>query len=141
MASDESERPSGNAKQPPHWCSVALGICGVIGVAIGPALSAENSFDGAYIGKRVLTKGSTPPCTTEDEATVNVRGAALLFTDNRLHDYPMGFYPQPDGSFSQISEGIENSYFSIQGHIGGGVLDADVAVGACEYHWHLKRGP
>jgi hypothetical protein len=121
-----------------HWRGIALGICGVIGIAGPPALGAGNDFDGVYTGNRVLTKGS-PSCPNEDEATVNIHGAALTFTDSRLHDCPLGFYPHPDGSFSQISAGIESSFVLIQGRIAGDTIDADVADGACEYHWHLKR--
>ena len=121
--------------------------CWVIGLAIAsPALGAE-SYDGTYTGKRVLTKGSDPTCPKEDPVSVTIRGESLTFSgesltfsDSTLHDFTTGFDPGQDGAFGQIDTGIGGSTVSIQGRIVGGVIDADVSNGACEYHWHLKRG-
>ena len=77
-------------------------------------LQLGTTFDGVYTGKRALTKGPTPPCPTEDEATVHIQGDALTFTDSRLRDYPLGFYPHPDGSFSRISAGIGGGFVLIR---------------------------
>jgi hypothetical protein len=53
---------------------VVWGICALIGSAIAEsALSDENAFDGAYIGKRARTNGSGPACPAEDDVSVTIR--------------------------------------------------------------------
>jgi hypothetical protein len=79
----------------------------MIGLAvIGPALGAERTFDGVYIGKRVLTKGSGPQCPVEDNVSVTIHGETAAFTDSSFQKFLMGFNPHPDGSFNQIPVGV-----------------------------------
>ena len=118
--------------------STLLCMIGLAGV--GPALSAENAFDGVYTGKRVLTKGSGPTCPSEDDVSVTIHGGVLTFTNSALRDFSIGFDPHPDGSFGEIHTDIGGSFVLIRGRIVGDVLDADVTSSACEHHWHLKRG-
>jgi AraC-like DNA-binding protein len=119
-----------------------LPICMLIGLAVTePALSAENAFDGAYTGKRVLTKGPTPQCVSSEDVSGTIAGGALTFTDSALRNYSIGFDPHPDGSFGEISTGSGGTGVLIQGRIVGGVPDADVSNGPCEHHWHLTKKP
>jgi hypothetical protein len=133
-------------KRPPRKRSerriVLSALCGMIGLAaVEPALSAENTFDGAYTGKRVLTKGSGPTCPTEDDVSVTIHGAELTFTNSGFRNFALGFDPHQDGSFNQTYVDIGGSAVFVHGHIVGDVLDADVINGTCEHHWHLKRSP
>jgi hypothetical protein len=115
--------------------------CWVICLAVaGPALSAGNTFDGTYTGKRVLTKGIDRTCPTEDDVSVIIHGESLTFSNSKLRGFIIGFEPRPDGSFSEVSTGIEGTTVQIDGHIVGDVLDADVTTTACQHHWHLTRG-
>src|SRR5262249_37719471 len=60
---------------------VASAICGMIGVAVaGPALSAD-TYDGAYAGTRVLTKGPDQTCPAKEDVSVTVHGDTLTFTN------------------------------------------------------------
>ena len=88
-------------KRPPL---MALGLCAMI-VVTATALGADSTFDGVYIGKRVLTKGSDQTCPDAGTVSVTLRGEALTFTNSRLHSISISFKPQPNGSFSQISAG------------------------------------
>ena len=128
---------------PGCWHLMVLGLCVMISLAAtDPALGAENKFEGVYTGKRVLTKGSNQACLSEDDVSVTIHGEALTFSHGRLHNFTIGFEPHPDGSFSQISTGVEGSLLSIQGRIVGDAIEADTADSACEYHWHVQRtGP
>jgi hypothetical protein len=117
------------------------GICGMICLAVaGPALGAEDTFDGVYTGKRVLTKGQGARCPAEDDVSVTIHGEALTFTNSALKNFLISLNPHQDGSFSQISVDIDGDTVTIQGRVTGGVLDADVTNPPCEYHWHLKKG-
>ena len=116
------------------------GLCVMAGFAVvDPTWGAEDKFDGAYTGKRVLTKGSNQTCPAEDDVSVTIRSEALTFTNSRHHNYSMGFEPHPDGSFNEISAGVEGGVVSIQGRIVGDAIDADVDDGVCKHHWHLVR--
>jgi hypothetical protein len=105
-----------------------------------PALSAENTFDGTYTGKRVLTKGTDQTCPTEDDVSVTVHGETLTFTNSKVRGYIIGFEPHPDGSFREVSTDIGGATVSVEGRIVGDALDADVTTPTCQHHWHLKRG-
>jgi hypothetical protein len=109
-------------------------------VVAGPALGAENTFDGVYTGKRVLTKGSGPQCPAEDDVSVTIHGETLTFTNSALKNFLIAFNPNQDGSFSQIYVDAGGDAVTIQGRVTGGFLDADVTNPPCEYHWHLKKG-
>jgi hypothetical protein len=116
-----------------------LGVCGLLNLAIGgPSLGAD-TFDGVYTGSRVLTKGTDPACPTNEPVSVTIHGEALTFTNSVLRNFTMGFEPHPDGSFRDISAGMEGGSVIIEGRIVGDVLDADVVNGSCEHHWHLTR--
>jgi hypothetical protein len=106
----------------------------------GPALGAEDMFDGVYTGKRVLTKGSGPRCPAEDDVSVTIHGEILTFTNSALRNFLIEFAPHPDGSFRQIYVDAGGDTVTIQGRVTGGFLDADVTNAPCEYHWHLKKG-
>ena len=121
---------------------VVLGICGLIGPAVAePASSAENAFDGAYTGSRVLTKGSSQLCVRSEGVSVTIRGGALTFSDSVMRDFSIGFDPRRDGSFGLISTAIGGASVFIEGRLVGGVLEADVTDGPCEHHWHLTKNP
>jgi hypothetical protein len=116
-------------------------LLGMIGLAAGPALSAENNFDRVYTGKRVLTKGSAQTCPTEGtegDVSVTIQGDALMLTGSMRHNFLMGFDPHPDGSFSQIVSGGGGG-FMLDGRVVGDAIEADIADRDCTYHWHLKR--
>jgi hypothetical protein len=120
---------------------VLSALCGMVGLAtVEPALSAENTFDGAYTGKRV-TKGSGPTCPTDDDVSVTIHGAELTSTNSGFRNFALGFDPHQGGSFSQTYVDTGGSAVFVQGRIAGDVLDADVINGTCEHHWHLKRSP
>ena len=132
-------------KRPPRQCSkrrkVLSAIGGMICLAVSAsALGAEETFDGVYTGKRVLTKGSGSQCPGGDNVSVTIHGEALTFTNSVLKNFLISFNPHQDGSFSQISVDIDGETVTIQGRVTGGVLDADVTNAPCEYHWHLKKG-
>jgi hypothetical protein len=119
---------------------VVWGICALIGLAVAETtLSAENAFNGAYTGKRVLTKGSSPACPSEESVSATIHDGVLTFTNSALRNYSIGFDPHPDGSFNEISTAGASVF--IQGRIVGNVLDADVTNGPCEHHWHLTKAP
>jgi hypothetical protein len=121
---------------------VVWGICALIGLAVAePALSAENAFNGAYTGRRVLTKGETPQCVPSEDVSVTIEDNVLTFSDSALRNFSIGFDPHPDGAFGLISTAISGGAVLIQGHIVGNVLDADVTNGPCEHHWHLTKKP
>jgi hypothetical protein len=118
---------------------VIAGICGLIGLAVAhAALGAENKFDGVYTGKRLLTQGSEA-CPIEEDVSATIHGEVLTISTSRLRDVPMGFYPQPDGSFSETSTGIGGYVATIQGRIVGNILEADVADRDCDYYWRMTR--
>ena len=126
-------------KRPPRcWHLMALGLCAMI-VAAATASGTDGTFDGVYIGKRVLTKGSNQTCPDAGTVSVTLRGEALTFTNSRLHSISIGFKPQPNGSFSQISAGGGGAFVSIKGRIVGDAIEADVADSVCEHHWHVVR--
>jgi len=121
-----------------RWLASALGLC--VAVAGSPALSAEHTFDGDYVGKRVLTKGSAgSDCPAEEDVSVSIHGEMLTFTNGGLKHFPQPFYPGPDGSFGETYTGQEGVAVHYHGHIVGDVIDADAENPPCEYHWHLKK--
>ena len=142
-AADEEPAPSSVQTGMPiiRRCTRCLVIAGICSLAAAAPTMAADAFDGAYTGKRVLTKSSGPACPTDDDVSVTIHGGALTFTDSALHDYSIGFDPRPDGSFSLISTGLRGAGVLIQGRIVGDVLDADVTNGPCDYHWHLTKNP
>ena len=76
----------------PEGRLAVAGICGIICLAVaGPALGAEDTFDGVYTGKRVLTKGSGPQCPVEDDVSVAIHGETLTFTDSSFQKFVIGF--------------------------------------------------
>jgi hypothetical protein len=113
-------------------------IC--LAVVAGPVLSADDTFDGAYTGKRVLTKVLGPQCLAEGDVSVTIHGETLTFTNSALPNFLIAYNPDPDGSFSQVYVDIGGDTVTIQGRVTGGFLDADVTNAPCEYHWHLKKG-
>ena len=135
-------RTSYRYKRPSGWCwhLMVLALCVMTGLAnTEPALSADNSFDGLYMGKRVLTKGSDQACPAEEDVSVVIQGEMLRFTNSRLHSFSIGFEPLPNGSFDQISAGDQGAFVSIKGHIVGDAIEADVADSVCEHHWRVVR--
>ena len=116
-------------------------VCGLLVVAAAePALGAADTFDGVYIGKRVLTKSSGAACPTQDDVSVTIHGAELTFSNSQFRNFGIGFDPNPDGSFSQIYTDIGGASVLIQGRVVGDILEADVTNGPCEHHWHLTKG-
>ena len=118
--------------------AAAWGLC--LAVAGIPALGAEHTFDGAYSGKRVLTKGSaSPTCPAEDDVSVTIHGATLTFTNSALQKFIEPFYPGPDGLFGQTYTDEGGRAVHYHGRIIGDVIDADAQNPPCEYRWHLKK--
>ena len=118
-------------------------ICGMICLAVaGSALGAGTSFDGAYTGKRVLTKDTGGPgCPAADEVSVTVHGKMLTVTISEHQTFVISFNPHQDGSFLEIYvDPSDDDTVTVEGRIAGGSLDADVINPPCEHHWHLKKG-
>jgi hypothetical protein len=107
---------------------------------VAPTWGAVNKFDGAYTGKRVLTKGSKQTCPTEDNVSVTISGEALTFTNSRLHNFTIGFEPHPDGSFNQISAGDQGAFVSIRGRIVGDAIEADGGSSSLQQRSPLSWG-
>lgn len=118
-------------------CRRVLSLTACIALAVR-AFGAEN-YDGTYKGERVLTKGENGACVAKDPVTIVIHGDELTFTDSRVQDYTMSFTPEADGSFEQLSTTGSDAAVSIRGHIGGGVLDADVNRDQCAHHWHAEK--
>ena len=116
--------------------ALASGLC--LAVARISALGAEHTFDGIYVGKRVLTKG-VAGCPVEDDVSVTIKGETLRFTDSRLKEFIMPFYPDQDESFGQIHTGEGGTNVHYHGRVSEDVIEADVTSPSCEYHWHLKK--
>jgi hypothetical protein len=104
----------------------------------GAALGAMNRFDGVYTGKATLTKGPAPTCPDDDDVSVTIRGKTLKFTNSRLRNFVMAFYPRQDGSFRQSHVHAQGAFVNIEGHVIGDLFEADVTNPPCEHHWHLK---
>ncbi|HET8637694.1 MAG TPA: hypothetical protein VFL96_12675 [Acidobacteriaceae bacterium] len=100
---------------------------------------AGASFDGVYVGKRVLAKGPADSCPAEESVSVTIHGQVLTFTNSALKNYPMSFDPHPDGTFANTHVDIEGDIVDIRGRIEGGVLNADVINPPCEHHWRLEK--
>jgi hypothetical protein len=104
-----------------------------------PAFGAENAFDGTYTGERVLTVGDPAACVAKDAASATIQGDQLTFTHSAVKDYTISFSPRADGAFVQLSANMSGVVVDIRGHIGAGVLDADVTSASCAHHWHLEK--
>jgi hypothetical protein len=104
-----------------------------------PAFGAENLFDGTYTGERVLTVGDPDTCVAKDAASATIQGDQLTFTRSAIKDYTISFSPRADGAFVQLSANISGYVANIRGHIGAGVIDADVTSASCTHHWHLEK--
>jgi hypothetical protein len=114
--------------------ALALGA----GTIVAPAVAAEN-YDGTYTGKRALMKG-VAGCATEPDVSATIGGQTLEATSSGVRDLAIGFVPRPDGSFRMTATSVAGGKAFIKGRIAGGVIDADVTIGPCRYHWHLMRG-
>jgi hypothetical protein len=117
-------------------------IFAMICLLAGPILSAEpeHKYDGAYTGKRSLTKGTaSPECPAEDNVSVTITGETLTFTNSRLKQYTMPFDPSPDGSFGETHMDEGGAVVHYHGRIIGDVIEANAENPPCEYHWHLKK--
>ena len=118
--------------------AAALGLC--LAVAGTLALGAENTLDGVYSGKRVLTKGSAGPlCPAEEDVTAAIHGETLTFTHSALKEFTMPFYPSQDGSFGQTYTGEGGTAVHYRGRVIGDVIQVDVTNPPCEYHWTLNK--
>jgi hypothetical protein len=112
----------------------------IYGLALAMPLAAQPvSFDGTYIGKRILTNDDKTFCLIEENASVTIKGGDLTFTDSNARDYAIAFKPRADGSFSLLSANIGGAVVAIRGRISGNALDADVTSAYCEHHWHLEK--
>ena len=97
------------------------------------------SFDGSYIGERLLTQGDPSACVDKDAVSVTIHGGTLTFTNSTAKNYTISFSPHSDGSFVELSADIGGDVVDIRGRITGGVLDSDVTSAHCVHHWHLVR--
>jgi hypothetical protein len=113
-------------------------ICLVIA---GPALAASGQFDGVYVGARMPTKGSTPPCAPPESVSVMITGDEMRITNSKLQNFGLTFDPRPDGSFDMTYEDLGGTTVDIRGRVAKGILDAHVVNYAttCEYRWHLEK--
>ena len=75
-------------------------------LALAAPASAENSFDGTYTGERVLTEGDPVICVAKDIVSATVNGDQRTFTTNVAKECALGFSPQADGSFPELSGNI-----------------------------------
>jgi hypothetical protein len=105
----------------------------------GTALGETNPCDGVYTGQRVLTKGDPRACQPREAVTVTIRGGALTFSTSLVKEYTISFFPNPDGSFAQLSSDIGGAVVDIRGRIAEGDLDSDVTSSTCAHHWHLNK--
>jgi hypothetical protein len=113
----------------------------ILALVVGSAnAQTENKYDGVYIGKRSLTKGTASPnCPAEDDVSVTIQGETLTFTNSALKNYTMPFDPGKGGSFGQTHVDEGGAVVHYHGRIVGDVIEADVQNPPCEYHWHLKK--
>lgn len=118
-----------------HRHALPLIACVVVAV---PAFGAGNLFDGTYTGERVLTKGDPAACGAKNTVSIVIHGDALTYINGRVKDYTLSFSPRADGSFGQLSD-IGGNAVVIHGHVGAGVLDADVITAHCTHHWHAEK--
>jgi hypothetical protein len=116
---------------PNHWHALPLTACVAF---VMPAFGAENLFDGTYTGERVLTAGDPAACVAKDAASATIQGDELTFSHSAVTDYTISFSPRADGAFVQLSANISGIVVDIRGHIGAGVLDADVTSASCAHH-------
>ena len=117
---------------------LALPLIACIALAV-PARGGETSFDGTYAGERVLTKGDPTSCVAKDTVSIVIHGDELRFKNSRVKDYTISFSPRADGSFDVLSADISGIVVTIHGHVGAGVLDADVVSAYCTNHWQLEK--
>jgi hypothetical protein len=117
--------------------ATALGLC--LAVAGIPALGVEHKFDGVYTGSKLLTKGSSPSCSVEQNVSVTIHSEILTFTDSNLRNFSLNFYPRQDGSFGDIYVDAGGASVNIRDRVIGDVIEANVTDPPCEYHWHLKK--
>ena len=97
------------------------------------------SYDGSYVGERLLTQGDPSACVAKDTVSVAIHGGALTFSDSTAKNYTISFSPHPDGSFVELSANIGGAVVDIRGRIIAGVLDGDVTSAHCTHHWHLEK--
>jgi hypothetical protein len=97
------------------------------------------SFDGSYVGERLLTQGDPSACVDKDAVSVTIHGGALTFTDSAAKNYTISFSLRSDGSFDQLSANVGGAVVDIRGRITSGVLDSDVTSAHCVHHWHLEK--
>jgi len=87
----------------------------------------------------MLTQGDPTACVAKDSVSVTIHEDQLTFTNSGAQNYEISFSPRSDGSFAQLSANIGGDVVDIRGHIGAGVLDADVTSAHCTDHWHLEK--
>ena len=75
----------------------------------------------------------------KDTVSIVIHGDELRFKNSRVKDYTISFSPRADGSFDVLSADISGIVVTIHGHVGAGVLDADVVSAYCTNHWHLEK--
>ena len=96
-------------------------------------------LDGVYTVNKLLTKGSSPSCSVEQDVSVTIHGETLSFTNSALRNFVIGFYPEQDGSFHQISADKGGATVNILGRVIGDGIEADITNPPCEYHWNLQK--
>jgi hypothetical protein len=117
-----------------------LVVCSVACLAIAaPAALAAGPYDGDYVGKRILTKGPTDDCPANENVSVTIQDNVLSFTNSQLQNYAIGFFPEPDGTFTINHVDADGNTSEIRGRIAGGVIEADVNNPPCVHHWQLKK--
>ena len=71
--------------------------------------------------------------------SITIHGSVLRFTNTALQNYPIGFDPQPDGTFAVTHIDVGGDVVDISGRITGRVLTADVTNRPCKHHWQLEK--
>jgi len=96
-------------------------------------------LDGVYTVNKLLTKGSSPSCSVEQDVSVTIHSETLTFTDSNLCNFVLSFYPRQDESFGDIYVDAGDATVNIRGRVIGDIIEADVDNPPCGYHWHLTR--
>jgi hypothetical protein len=113
-------------------------------VTAGPALAADDQFDGVYIGTMELTNGSAPGCLASGAVSITISGNNMKLVDSRSHAFALRFDPALDGSFITSYQGLADGLVDVRGGVAGKVVNMDTTNygDGCAHHVHAeKSGP
>src|SRR6516162_9565860 len=75
------------SKEISRWCRLAAASRLCFAVAGISALGAEHKYDGVYTGNKLLTKGSGPMCSVDEDVSVTIHSQTLTFTDPNFRKF------------------------------------------------------